>query len=79
MDAQDIVDRLNANPDLEIGMLSAAEIYALRYGPCFTATMVRKNAEGRKVYTDLEDVSEDRLRRKVERLGREGWAVDRGQ
>lgn len=79
MDAQAIVARLKADPDLEIGQLTAAEIHALKDVPFVTAVMFRRDEKGRKVYADLEDVSEERLRRKIGRLAQTGWMVDRGQ
>jgi len=80
MDAQEIVDRLEAEPERTIGeMLTADEIRLLRTTvgvPWVSVAMERPSNVGRgMVRTDLEDVSRERMRLKVARLRMEGWRV----
>lgn len=76
-DAQEVLARLKADPELQIGMLTADEIHALRTDPSiptFTATMERPSECRRKpTRTDLEDVTEERLLRKIAKLRQLGW------
>jgi len=80
MDAQEIVDRLEAEPERTIGeLLTADEIRLLRTTPGVPwvyATMERPSRVGRgMVRTDLEDVSRERMRLKVARLRSQGWRM----
>jgi len=80
--AREVYDRLVADPDLEIGLLSADEVAALGASgaPAWIASVRRRsrNGKGGWVYSDLEDVSHERMRRKIERMRSEGWGVDSG-